>query len=78
MKNDKRRITAKERADAFLRIHSDGRFYSQAKRALIKILGDHVKAAHKRHARKNVCFRPGQPGYDITKKFKDDTRRKTS
>lgn len=56
MKNDKRRITAKERADVVIETYA-GIFANfdtfWFRRFLIKEFGRHVKAAHKRHARKH-------------------------
>ena len=83
MKNDKRRITAEERVYSFCQKHSIGALggpYSyqiprEVFQLIIKMLGDHVKAAHKRHARKNVCFRPGQKGFDVVKDYRDKLRR---
>lgn len=77
MKNYKRRITAEERVDVLFEtfrdafITFDTRFI---KRDMIKMLGDHVKAAHKRHARKNVCFRPGQKGFEVVKDYREKMR----
>lgn len=71
MKNDKRRITAAERVDKW--IEEEGCATASGRKFLIKMLGDHVKAAHKRHARKNVCFRPEQVGYEAAKGIKNGT-----
>ena len=84
MKNDKRRITAKERADVVIETYA-GIFANfdtfWFRRFLIKEFGRHVKAAHKRHARKNVCFRPEDkidPVEAFNRLVELSNRRKTS
>lgn len=79
MKSDKRRITAKERVEKYC--ITFGETSGSVCRALIKMLGDHVKAAHKRHARKNVCFRPEDkinPVEAFNRLVELSNRRKTS